>query len=197
MTYNEAEITERIKRRKHSFFIKTLCPILFMLIAAIVIAVFPEMTTVFVCAVVIIISIFYLIKTVIKYQPLVLFSKELKGENVKEHEFVVTNRRLSFGGRRSFSRFKPVANPKARSRTKPPTSAVVYLKLPCGDVTYLDGLTGAQTDIYEIGDTLYKYPGTRYPIIVGREVKAQPCPLCGTANKATEETCITCGLRTK
>lgn len=197
MTYNKDDIAKYVKKRRRDFIFKIVCSLLFVLISSLVIALFPEMTVIFVCVVIIIISVFYAIKTLKRYQPVLLFSEELQGENVKEHEFVVTNRRLSFGGRRSFSRFKPVAYSSQRSRTKPPTSAIVYLKLPCGDVTYLDGLSGAQTDIYEIGDTLYKYPGTRYPIILNREVKAQPCPICGTANKASEEKCITCGLKTR
>ena len=197
MTYNKDDIAKYVKKRRRDFIFKIVCSLLFVLISSLVIALFPEMTVIFVCVVIIIISVFYAIKTLKRYQPVLLFSEELQGENVKEHEFVVTNRRLSFGGRRSFSRFKPVAYSSQRSRTKPPTSAIVYIKLPCGDVTYLDGLSGAQTDIYEIGDTLYKYPGTRYPIILNREVKAQPCPICGTANKASEEKCITCGLKTR
>ena len=197
MTYNKDDITKYVKKRRRDFIFKIVCSLLFVLISSLFIALFPEMTVIFVCVAIIIISVFYAIKTLKRYQPVLLFSEELQGENVKEHEFVVTNRRLSFGGRRSFSRFKPVAYSSQRSRTKPPTSAIVYLKLPCGDVTYLDGLSGAQTDIYEIGDTLYKYPGTRYPIILNREVKAQPCPICGTANKASEEKCITCGLKTR
>ncbi len=197
MTYNKDGIAKYVKKRRRDFIFKIVCSLLFVLISSLIIALFPEMTVIFVCVVIIIISVFYAIKTLKRYQPVLLFSEELQGENVKEHEFVVTNRRLSFGGRRSFSRFKPVAYSSQRSRTKPPTSAIVYIKLPCGDVTYLDGLSGAQTDIYEIGDTLYKYPGTRYPIILNREVKAQPCPICGTANKASEEKCITCGLKTR
>ena len=195
MTYNESDIAKHVKRQKRDFFIKLISSLLLILLSALLIAFFPEVTLIFICAVLIIISIAYAVKTVIRYHPGVLFSGEIKGVNVKEHEFVVTNRRLSFGMRRSFSRIRPANTASNKRRTKPPTSAIVYLRLKDGNVTYIDKLFNAQTDIYEIGDTLYKYPGTRFPIILNREVEAMPCPLCGTANKNTEPHCITCGLK--
>lgn len=204
MTYNEADITRRISARRRDFLLKIFVAALLILAAALVIMFFPEVTVIFISVAVIILSAVYIIKTLKRYHPLTLFSGEVRGENIKEHEFVVTNRRLTFGGRILASR--PTAGVRrlktshftvTRTRTKPPTNAIVYLRLENGDVTYIDGLFGAQTDIYEIGDTLYKYPGTRFPIITNREVKAQPCPLCGTANKVTEERCITCGLKTR
>ena len=204
MTYNEADIAKRIKSRRRDFLIKIIISIFLILVSALTIVFLPEMTVIFISVAVIILSAIYIIKTLKIYRPFTLFSGEVRGENIKEHEFVVTDRRLTFGARILASR--PTAGVRrlktstftgGRTRTKPPTSAIVYLRLENGDVTYIDGLFGAQTDIYEIGDTLYKYPGTRFPIIVNREVKAQPCPLCGTANKVTEERCITCGLRTK
>ena len=194
MTYNEHDIIERIKKLKHSFLLKFFCSTLIIAIACTVIAFFPEKTVTFICALIIIAASVFIIRTLKRYRPRILFSKETEGVNIKEHEFVITNKRLTFSARRSFPRLKVKRNNSDKSRTKPPTSAIVYLKLKDGDVTFIDGLSGVQTDVYEIGDTLYKYRGTKYPIIVGREVKSQPCPLCGTVNKSSESRCITCGL---
>jgi hypothetical protein len=124
----------------------------------------------------------------------VLFSKEITGINIKEHEFAIVNLRPTFSARIIMPRRNTSSFANRSRRTKPPTGAIVYLRVADDDVAYIDGLTNAQTDIYEIGDTLYKYPGTRYPIIIGRKTISQPCPLCGTANKESEPECITCGL---
>ena len=164
-------------------------------IAAAIIIIFPEVTVIFVCVLAVVVSVVYTVKTVRRYHPLVLFSKDVRGINIKEHEFVVTNRRMTFSARKVMPRVNTSTFTGGKTRTKPPTSAIVYLRLKDGNVTYIDKLFNAQTDIYEIGDTLYKYPGTRFPIILNREVEAMPCPLCGTANKNTEPHCITCGLK--
>ena len=196
MTYSEADIIKYVRERKRGFIIKSISWSLLLLCAAAVCAIIREITAVFIAAAVIIISVIFLIKTLRQYHPKILFSKETCGTNIKEHEFAVTNMRPTFSARIVMPRRKTASFAGNKTRTKSPTSAIVYLKLDDENLTYIDGLTNAQTDIYEIGDTLYKYPGTRYPIILGREVKAQPCPICGTANKNTEETCITCGLKT-
>ncbi len=195
MTYSEREIKEFVKKRKKSFFLKMIITLVLILTSCAVMIIFPEVTLIFFAVAIITLSVVYLIKTVRRYEPRVLFSKEIMGENIKEHEFVTTDRRLAFGARVIIKpRRRPNTFASDRRRTKPPTSAIVFLRTEAGAVIYLDGLTGAQTDIYEIGDTLYKYAGTRYPVIAGREVDSQPCPICGTANKKIETRCITCGL---
>lgn len=195
MTYSETDIKRRVKGQRRDFLIKILLSALITLIALATIIILPETTVIFVCAAIILFSIIYIFKTLRRYQPKILFSREIKGVNIKEHEFAVTNMRPTFSARL----IMPKANTKSftggRIRTKSPTSAIVYLRLPDGDVTYIDNLTNAQTDIYEIGDTLYKHAGTRFPIILGRKLDSQPCPLCGTANKSIEDSCITCGLK--
>ena len=49
-------------------------------------------------------------------------------------------------------------------------------------------------DIYEDGDILVKYAGTRFPVIVSRDAKKQPCPICGEVNDESREECRVCGL---
>ena len=198
MTYNEEELSRRIKKRKKEFLIKVTISLFLILAITVMLSLFTENTVIFVSVVTIVLSVVFILRTIKRYQPLVLFSKEVRGENIKEHEFVVTDRRVfRFGKSYLITKRRLRASDFAatRTRTKPPTSAIVYLRLSDGNVTFIDGLTNAQADVYEIGDTLYKYPGVRYPIIVGRDVDAQPCPICGTANKRGEEECINCDLK--
>lgn len=197
MTYNKADIEKYVKVRKRSFFSRLLCSLLLAAVASAIIAIFPNITLIFICVLVIIFCIVFIIKTFTGYHPTVLFSKEVRGVNIKEHEFAITNRRLTFSSRIIAPRRWPSGFTAHKTRTKPRTSAIVYLRLGDGDVTYIDRLTNAQTDVYEIGDPLYKYAGTRFPIILERKVSCQPCPICGTANRNTEQKCINCGLKTR
>ena len=195
MIYNEAEIKRRIKGRRRDFLMKTIAWLILDVIAIITATVIKDITVAFFSFVIVIASFFYIKKIVKRYRPLILFRGEVKGINIKEHEFVVTNRRPTFSARIVMPRRSTASFTGGKTRTKPPTSAIVYLRLEDGDVTYVEHLTNAQTDIYDIGDTLYKYSGARYPVILNKDVKAMPCPLCGTANKCTEPRCITCGLK--
>ena len=195
MRYDEKEIAARVSKRKRDFLIRILCPTALILSAVIIAVALPNNTVIFLSVLISILTIAFIARTLSHYHPMVLFSKEILGENVKEHEFVVTNCRPRLSARLTTTRWRPRSVSQRGARTKPPTSAVVYLRLPDGNVTFIDGLSGAHTDVYEIGDTLYKYPGTRYPIIRSREVKAQPCPICGTVNKLGECECITCHLK--
>ncbi len=194
MNYSARDISEIVKRRKESFFIRLILSALLIIGAVTVIALFPETTVIFFAVTVIILCIAFIIRTLLRYHPAVLFSKEITGVNVKEHEFAITNLRPTFSARVVMPRRKTSSFTGGTKRTKPTTGAIVYLRISDDDIAYIDGLTNAQTDIYEIGDTLYKYPGTKYPIIIGRKASSQPCPLCGTANRDSEPRCITCGL---
>lgn len=197
MTYNEEQIKRSVKKRQRAFLIKLITPIALILICTAFVAIFPEVTVVFICVSSIILSIVYLIKTIRRYAPLTLFSKEIKGINVHEHEYTLGPKSSAGWGAK---RLVPKLNNTSEfmggtNRIKTTVGATVYLRLPDGSVTFIDHLYNGQTDIYEIGDTLYKYPGTRFPIVLDRELSAMPCPLCGTANKCTEPKCITCGLK--
>ncbi|MBQ8372136.1 MAG: hypothetical protein IJX38_04260 [Clostridia bacterium] len=55
-------------------------------------------------------------------------------------------------------------------------------------------LTTSQIEIYEEGDRVFHVGGTRFPIIIGRDISAQPCPLCGGENKQGEKKCSQCKL---
>lgn len=139
------------------------------------------------------VSLLLLLRALKKYPPKVLWSREITGVNIKEHEYVESYQRGGFGIRsmRYGNRTR-----STRSHLDPlPTRvrARVYLRLEDGDIYTVSDLYRAQTDVYEDGDTLIKYEGTRYPVIVGREVKRQPCPICGTVNTEVRNKC-SCGL---
>lgn len=194
MKYNEDLIFRAVRERRRDFLIKAILSLSFMMLGALTIIIFSYTTPIFVAAAVIVIAFVYLFKTVKRYNPKVLFSKGIDGVNVHEHEFVVRNLRPTFSARIVMPKRDTSSFTGRKTRTKGMTSAIVYLKLDDERIVFVDGLTNAQTDIYEIGDRLYRYPGTRYPVILNKELEAMPCPLCGTQNKHTEPRCITCGL---
>ncbi|MBR5140308.1 MAG: hypothetical protein IKV16_04555, partial [Clostridia bacterium] len=164
------------------------------ILGALTIIIFPYTTPIFIAVIAIVTSLVQLRKAFKRYHPGIIFSKEVVGVNIHEHEFVVTNRRPTFSARIVMPKRDTSSFTGGRTRTKGTTSAIVYLKLDDGNVTFVDKLTNAQTDIYEIGDRLYRFAGTRCPVILNKEVEAMPCPICGTQNKHTEPKCITCGL---
>ena len=197
MKYNEEEIFRRIAERKKAFLIRAISLLIIILVCAVAIVLFPEVTVIFICTLLIILSIVYLIKAVKEYRPFILFSDEVKGVNVHEHEYTIGPQSGAGWGTK---RLVPKLNNTSEfmggtNRIKTTVGATVYLRLPDGNVIFIDHLYNAQTDIYEIGDTLYRYPGTRFPVVLDKEMSAMPCPLCGTANKNTEPRCITCGLK--
>ena len=194
MTYDLTEIKTRVKAKRKSFVI-SLCAICFSAIAAIIVMLaFPDITVVFIATVLIITLIFILVKIFEKYQPFLLFAKDVRGINVKEHEYVCTQRKgFSISHRYTFTRtgVRRVSN----QRTKTSTKAIVYLQLPDGDIKVIEGLTNAHTDIYDDGDELLRISGTKYPIITSRSVKKHPCPICGTVNRIQDENCFSCNLK--
>ena len=76
------------------------------------------------------------------------------------------------------------------------------------DASLLQGLLMASKDVYNHltggisveeklfveGDTLLKYAGTHFPIVVSREMQKQPCPICGEVNDMSADACHNCGL---
>ncbi len=134
-----------------------------------------------------------------KAHPRIIFSREVIGENIKEEEYVSTLPvGSSLGYRQVGSRgvAQPFApNTRANKRRTPPNlRGEVYLRLRDGEVKLLSGLMPIHLDIYEDGDTLLKYAGTRYPIVISRAAERQPCPICGEVNDMTSSGCHGCGL---
>ena len=136
-----------------------------------------------------------------KYHPAILFSKEIRGVNVKEDEYV--SRSASGPGMKWYAAGdrRPHPQPFApntganKKQSHPRLRGRVYLRLEDGNVAEISGLSKAHVDLYEEGDTLIRYAGTKYPVILGRSVEKQPCPICGEMNKMTSSAqCHSCGL---
>lgn len=132
-----------------------------------------------------------------RYKPTVLFSKEVRGENIKEVEYIGVRQTNSAGKYRPHgSQIRP---PRPTGRPKPrldsAVRSTVYLKTGDTNVTFITDLYKSATDIYEIGDLLVKYAGAKYPVICSRTPQRQPCPLCGTVNDMTADKCRECGLK--
>lgn len=135
-------------------------------------------------------------------EPKIIFGKEIIGQNIKEEEYIASLPvGSSLGYRQVGSRGVPqpfAPNTRAnRRRTPPNVRGEIYLRLDDGNIALIRGLGKAHMELYEDGDRLQRLAGTRYPIIVGRSVTKQPCPICGEINDITSEACHTCGLGIK
>ena len=184
MKYDVDDIALRVEGAKKKLKITLLTVVCLILLSVFVGIYYPEITVVFICAVTVIVSLVYLITFIKKNNPLITFSKGFRGENIKEHEYVTGGTRLyRYGGIRY--RYNP-------SRHK----GDVYIRREDGEISVVPYLPKKHLDIFEIGDTLVCYPGTRYPNVESREVDEQPCPLCGYVNRRGAEVCESCGLKT-
>lgn len=193
MTYNRRQIDARVRATRKSFITALAILTFLFVIDTVLLLLVREITVTFFCFVGIAAIAVLTVRTMKKYKPSVLYRKEIRGINVKEHEYVTTRRLWSaYGSRFAFSRVG--TNKHTNQRTKNPTHAIVYLRLEDGNIAVIEGLTNAHTDEYEYGDELLCIEGTRYPIILGRKLKKQPCPICGTVNSSTESRCICCAL---
>lgn len=201
MTYSKDEIQKRVKKRKHDFALRASAILSLMLAALVLIILDINKTLTFILLISEPLLLLLLSLTVEKYSPGVLFSKEMIGINIKEDEYTVTRRNgpgmrykqvgaPSFGG-------PPIAPSTGanKRRTPPALRSAVYLRLEDGSVTMLRGLYKAHTELYEDGDTLLKYAGTKYPLIINRAARLQPCPICGEINREGDERCSCCSLK--
>ena len=188
MTYDLYELRTRV-REMRTRFIRMSVVLLFGIVAAVISAIMLKGTTErFVAATLCIILLVGFVRNVAKSHPVSLFSREIRGKNVKEHEYVIR-------GRRAYSRYLGFYKSRGQDTGEPRgVIGAVYILEDTGDVTIVDHLHKSHTDIYDDGDRLLKPGGARYPIIIGREVKRQPCPLCGEVNSADDMKCKACGL---
>ena len=131
--------------------------------------------------------------------PSIWFSKEIRGVNIKEDEYVsrkTPGPGLSWrqvGGPASPQPFAPNTGANRR-RTPPNIRSRVYLQLEDGNIVTISTLYKSHTELFVEGDTLLKYAGTHFPIVVSREMQKQPCPICGEVNDMSADACHNCGL---
>ena len=184
MRFDIDDIEKRVEEKKKSLY-KTLilCASLVALSVALII-VYPETTVVFLCFVIIIFSLYLAISRLKSSEITVLFSHGVIGKNVKEHEYVTAGTRMTRYGGISY-RYIP-------SRHK----GDVYILRDDGEISVISHLNKVHLDLYEIGDTLTVYPGTKYPTVTGRPTDRNPCPICGNMVNSGEDACSVCGLKT-
>lgn len=183
MKYDVDDITIRVERLRRRFRVALITCLVFILLAVFIGISYSYTTVVFICAVTIIVSLAYLIRFLKKNNPFIIFSKGFRGVNIKEHEYVTGGTRIyRYGGIRY--RYNPQRH-----------KGDVYIRLENGEIAVVSHLPKKHLDIFEIGDVLVCYPGTRYPVVEGRDAKELPCPLCGFVNQIGYENCESCGLK--
>lgn len=197
--YDINELRARIKKRKKAFLLKALVLSLLMLTALVLIALNIHKAVTFISIISALLLLLATHLTVQRDNPTTIFSRELRGVNIKEEEYV--SRRTpglalkwhGGGGRTPPQPFAPNTGAN-KKQYHPRLGGRVYLLHDSGDISEISGLTAEHVDIYEEGDALIKYAGTKYPIVLSRAVERQPCPICGEINDMTAVACRACGL---
>ena len=197
--YDSKEIEKIVKQKKKTLLIKLSIVSALMITSLILSLVNISITVTFVCIVAELVLLFAVYKIFDAQLPSVCFSKEIRGVNIREDEYV--SRKAPGLG----MRWHQVGTPASRApvipktgankrRTPPNIRSRVYLQLEDGDVVIISPLCKSHTELFIVGDTLLKYAGTQYPVIINRKVNRQPCPICGEINDMSADSCHTCGL---
>lgn len=195
MEYDLEMIAQRIHAQRHRFLCRMGIAVGLIVVSLILMLWNFDLTLTFVGGAVIFACLIWISNTLISRPPSILFSREIEGINIKEHEYI---ERQSQGGlMKGTPRIPNLPYTYANRRSSVPRHLVrgrVYLRLENGDVTSVGGCFPKHMDIYEEGDLLYKPAGARFFIVKSRDVKEQPCPLCGSINTNESTECIGCGL---
>ena len=199
MMYDLEEI-EKIVKQKRKMLITEFAIIITLMIAALILLILNINSTVtFICIVAELALLFAIYKIFDVQSPSIWFSKEIRGVNIKEDEYVsrkTPGPGLSWrqvGGPASPQPFAPNTGANRR-RTPPNIRSRVYLQLEDGNIVTISTLYKSHTELFVEGDTLLKYAGTHFPIVVSREMQKQPCPICGEVNDMSVDACQNCGL---
>ncbi len=199
MTYNLDEIKRTVYEKRKKFIITLSATLLLMIASLVLILLKISDTLTFVCIVAEFVLFFVIYRTFDVQQPKIIFSKEIRGINIKEDEYIsrkVPRNAIKWrqvGGSASPAPIAP--NTGANKRREPPNiRSRVYIQLENGNIVTISLLYKSHTELYEEGDTLLKYSGTQFPIITSRNTSKQPCPICGEVNDALSKNCAGCGL---
>lgn len=194
ISYDFEMLEKRIHEKKKAFLTRLTTVIALVLLSLSVILWNFDKTATFLGGAIIFASLLYMCFSWMKYNPAILFSKAIEGVNVREDEYV---ERQSQGLLKGTSRRPNLPHTFANRKSGVPRHLLrgtVYLRLENGDVTSWSGQYVTHMEIYEEGDTLYKPSGARFMIVTSRDVKSQPCPLCGAINTREHKECHGCGL---
>ena len=139
MHYDMEEFRARITLKRNAFVRDLTILLLLVLCAVAVLIIYPETTVTFICAILIIVLVALLIYTVKKYKPVLLYAKDLKGINIKEHEYTLSGRQRNS---RWFGRYTLGSGRISKSNIH----SIIYLRLEDGDVIAIDGHMQVHTD---------------------------------------------------
>ncbi len=199
MTYNRDEIKRTVYEKRKKFIITLSATLLLMIASLVLILLKINDILTFVCIVVEFVLLFVIYRIFEVQQPKIIFSKEIRGVNIKEDEYISRKapgaalKWRQVGGSASPAPIAP--NTGANKRQQPPNiRSRVYIKLDNGNIATISSLYKSHTELYEEGDTLLKYSGTQFPIITSRNTSKQPCPICGEVNESLSKKCAGCGL---
>ncbi len=204
MTYDLNSLCLTVKKNKQGFLTKLFILISLAAICALLIALSCIGEVIILSGGALFVILLLLLKLLDKYNPKILFSGEIKGENIKESEYEIM-KRGSYTG--NGMRHKQVGGhgampyaPNTRANRKAfhknmHFNGEIYLKSDDGGIHLLTGLYGSHLEIYEEGDVLLKPAGCKFPIVINRETERQPCPLCGEVNGEESAMCGGCGLK--
>ena len=151
MTYDLAQLHSIINKRRVGFLIRISVSLLLMAIACVLIFSDIHDTLTFLMIVFEFIGVFYIYRIFVGYAPFVLFSREIRGENVLEDEYIGVRKINYFGRYHEFGGkvrlFHTGTNRKSVNadaiRTK------VYLKEENGNVVCLSDLYKSSAKIQQ------------------------------------------------
>ncbi len=192
MEYNLTELASRVKKTRTFFIIKESI-ILILMIAALILAILGLHDSVTVISIVLEFPLaYFLVSVFTKSSAKIILSTQIKGENIKEHEYAVESRL-----RNRTTAYKGVNMPHTYENKKAEVNNIsgsVFLRLDDGNIKEIRALPENLMDFYEIGDILLKPAGAKYPMVINKPASKQVCPYCGTINSENEESCSGCGL---
>ncbi len=199
MTYNCDEIRKRVHEKRKKFILTLTISLLLMAAALVLIFLNISDALTGVCIVSEIVLLFVVYRIFEVQQAGIIFSKEIRGVNIKEDEYIsrkATGPALKWRQVGAPASPAPIApNTGANKRRRPPNiRSKVYIQLENGDIATVSSLYKSHTALYEAGDILLKYPGTQFPIVISRSTDRQPCPICGEVNDNFKKACAQCGL---
>ena len=191
MRYDDEKISWIITKRRRALKIRLIAlgTIILALLTVSLVHISDYLTVL--CSILLLPHIFLLARVIKRFDAATLLKGEIRGKNVKEYEYSIN----SNVGQAKVYRRTAIPFSFANKKVSPlRLNGTVYLELNDGNITSISGLFKSHMDIYEDGDILLKYAGTRFPIVVSRDVKKQPCPLCGEVNDKSLAECRGCGL---
>ena len=204
--YDIKEIEKIVKQKRKLIITEFAIIIALMIVALVLLIVNINSTVTFICIVAELALLFAIYKIFDVQSPSIWFSKEIRGVNIKEDEYVsrkTPGPRLTPGPRSKWRQVGILLGSPApivpntganRRRTPPNIRSRVYLQLEDGNIVTISTLYKSHTELFVEGDTLLKYAGTHFPIVVSRRIQRQPCPICGEINDMSNDSCHGCGL---